>query len=256
MLQKMTSELTSRNPAPETSGGRFISIGDPANDQHLNGEYFKKNPTWHVEYSPWKADNIHRFLERKQLQPATIGEVGCGAGEVLRQLQMKMDPQCQFWGYDVAPPAIGLARQRQNERLTFEVADFGAIDTPRFDLLLALEVVDHVEDYIGFLRMLKGKADWKLFSFSLDISAQSAIREGAFTQRRKDHSHLHHFSKETALGSLEYAGFEIVDYFYPSNLALSRLAKLARPVRKVAFGLAPDLTVRLFGGYSLMVLTR
>ena len=243
--------------ATESSPRLFTSVNDPAADQHLNGEYFKKHPTWHVEYSPWKADNIHRFLKRKQLDPRTICEVGCGAGEVLRQLQMKMDSQCQFWGYDVAPPAIEMAKKKgENDRLHFDVADFGAIETPNYDLLLVLEVVDHVEDYIGFLRMLKKKAQWKLFSFSLDISVQSAFRKGAFAQRRNVHSHLHHFNKETALGTLEYAGFEIVDYFYPTNLAMSRLAKLAKPIRTLTFGPAPDLTVRLFGGYSLMVLTR
>ena len=209
-----------------------------------------------MEYSPWKAANIYRFLEERQLAPRTICEVGCGAGEVLRQLQMKMDPECRFSGYDVAPPAIDLAKPRENNRLHFKVADFGAIETPHYDLLLALEVVDHVEDYIGFLRMLKAKADWKLFSFSLDISVQSALRKGAFAQRRDVHSHLHHFNKETALSTLEYVGFEIVDYFYPSNLAMSRLAKLAKPIRTSTFGVAPDLTVCLFGGYSLMVLTR
>jgi len=236
---------------------RFTSVNDPVADQHLNGEYFKKHPSWHIEYSPWKADNIHRFLERKKLNPKTICEVGCGAGEVLRQLQLKMDPSCQFWGCDVAPPAIDIAKKKgENDRLHFEVADFGAIDTPFYDLLLVLEVVDHVEDYIGFLRMLKTKADLKLFSFSLDISVQSALRKGAFAQRRNVHSHLHHFNKETALGTLEYAGFEIIDYFYPSNLAMSRLAKLAKPIRMAMFGPAPDLTVRLFGGYSLMVLAR
>ena len=235
---------------------RFTSIVDPATDQHLNGEYFKKNPSWHVEYSPWKANNIQRMLERKKLRPQTVCEVGCGAGEVLRQLQMKLDPNCQFWGYDVAPPAIEMAKKRENERLHFDVADFGELETPLFDLLLILEVVDHVEDYIGFLRMLKGRAEWKLFSFSLDISVQSAFRDGAFAQRRKVHSHLHHFNKETALGTLEYAGFEIVDYFYPPNLAISRAAKLAKPMRAALFGPAPDLTVRLFGGYSLLVLAR
>ena len=235
---------------------RFVSVNDPVADQHLNGEYFKKHPTWHVEYSPWKAQNIYNFLQNKALDPRTICEVGCGAGEVLRQLQLRMNPECRFRGFDVAPPAIDLAKSRENERLKFEVADFGAIETPHYDLLLALEVVDHVEDYIGFLRMLKTKAEWKLFSFSLDISAQSAVRKGALAQRRNVHSHLHHFNKETALGALEHAGFEIVDWFYPANLAMSHLAKLAKPVRRAAFGFAPDLTVRLFGGYSLMVLTR
>jgi len=237
--------------------GRFTSVVDPTGDPHVNGEYFRKNPTWHVEYSPWKAENIYHFLNRRQLRPKTICEVGCGAGEVLRQLQLKMPQECSFSGYDIASHAIEIAKRNgENEKLRFAVADFGELETPHIDVLLILEVVDHVEDYYGFLRMLKKKAEWKLFSFSLDISVQSAFRSGAFTQRRKVHSHMHHFNKETVLGTLQYAGYEVVDYFYPSNLAISTLARLAKPIRTAIFKLSPDLAVRLFGGYSLMVLAR
>jgi len=92
------------------------------------------------------------------------------------------------------------------------VADFGTIESPQLDMLMALEVVDHVEHYLGFLRMLKSRATLKLFSFSLDISVQSAFRAGAFLQRRNVHNHLHHFSKETALSALEYTGFKVLDW--------------------------------------------
>jgi hypothetical protein len=235
---------------------RFSSIADPNADPHINGEYLKKNPTWHIEYSSWKAENIHRFMERRQLRPRNICEVGCGAGEVLRQLQLKMDPDCTFHGYDIAPAAIEMAKSKENDRLGFALQDFGQVETPHFDLLLVLEVVDHVEDYLGFLRMLRERAEWKIFSFSLDISVQSAIRPGAFTQRREVHSHLHHFNKETALSTLRYSGYEIVDFFYPSNIAISGLAKIAKPVRTALFKLGPDIAVRLLGGYSLMVLAR
>jgi Methyltransferase domain len=235
---------------------RFSSVANPDSDPHLNGEYYRNNPTWHVEYSPWKAHNILRLLEKHRLNPKSICEVGCGAGEVLRQLQLKLDKECRFWGYDVAPQAIDLAKQRQNERLVFETADLGELDTPGFDLMLALEVVDHVEDYLGFLRMLKSRSTWKIFSFSLDISAQSALRKGALLQRRVVHSHRHHFNKETALRTLEETGFEIVDFCYPPNLAFSSKARLGKPLRWLTFNMNPDLAVRLFGGYSLLVLAR
>lgn len=240
----------------ERSMSRFSSVRHPDLDPHLNGDYFRTNPTWHVEYSPSKAANILHMLERHRLRPKRVCEVGCGAGEVLRQLQLKLDPETRLWGYDVAPQAIQLAKERENERLRFEVADLGELDTPRFDLMLILEVVDHVEDYFGFLRMLKTRSEWKIFSFSLDISVQSALRGGALRQRRVDHCHRHHFSKETALRTLEETGFEIVDFSYQPNLAFGRLAKLAKPARKLTFSLAPDFAVRLFGGYSLLILAR
>ncbi len=234
----------------------FSTVADPTSDPHLNGKYLKHNPTWHVEYSPWKANNIFRFLQQKQINPQTIAEVGCGAGEVLRQLQLKMDPQCRFWGYDVAPPAIEMAKTRENDRLRFELADFPAIEAARTDLLLVLEVVDHVEDYMGFLRAIRNRAEWKIFSFSLDISAQAAFRDGALLRRREVHSHLHYFNKDLALAVLRDTGYEIVDYLYPPTYAHSALAKAALPIRRLLFSLNQDLTSRMLGGYSLLVLAR
>jgi SAM-dependent methyltransferase len=182
--------------------------------------------------------------------------VGCGAGEVLRELQLKLDPSCEFRGYDIAPAAIEMAKTRANERLRFELGDFGELDTPPFDLLLILEVVDHVEDCLGFLRMLRARAEWKLFSFSLDISAQNALRRGALLRKRVDHCHLHHFSEETALAALEHTGYKVVDRAYTHTLARTPLSRLARPLRNLAFKCCPGLTVRTLGGYSLMVLAR
>lgn len=244
------------NTSNHTTNQLFSTISDPSSDPHLNGKYFEHNPTWHVEFSPWKAENIFRFIQQKQLTPKTIVDVGCGAGELLRLLQTKMDPACRFWGYDVAPPAIEMAKQRENDRLRFELSDFPAIETQKMDLLLALEVVDHVEDYRGFLRAVRNRAEWKLFSFSLDISVQSTLRKGALLSRRELHSHLHHFNKETALAVLRETGYEVVDHIYPPTFAYSTLAKAALPIRKLFFALNQDFTARMFGGYSLLVLAR
>ena len=240
----------------QTKHRRFSSVADPATDPHLTGEYLRQNPTWHVEFSPWKARNVFRMMKAANLSPTTICEVGCGAGEVLRQLQLQMDEQCRFWGYDIAPHAIEIAKERQNERLFFDAVDLGEIDTPMFDLMMALEVVDHVADHFGFLRMLKSRSEWKIFSFSLDLSVQSILRKDALVQRRVVHSHRHHFSKETALRTLEETGYEVLHYSYSSPLAFGRLARLAQPIRLASFKLNPDLAVRLFGGYSLLVLAR
>jgi SAM-dependent methyltransferase len=236
---------------------RFSSIRDPAADPHINGEYLKNNPSWHVEFSPSKAESVYQFIQRNSLSPRTVREVGCGAGEVLRQLQLRMDRGCRFWGYDIAPRAIEMAKSRENDRLRFAMADFGEIETPRCDLLLALEVVDHVEDYFGFLRMLRTRGDWKIFSFSLDISVQAVLRKGALLQTRELERHLHHFTKDTALRALQETGYEIVDYSYPQRCsATTSLQKLAEPIRALSFKFNPDLAARVLGGYSLLILTR
>jgi 2-polyprenyl-3-methyl-5-hydroxy-6-metoxy-1,4-benzoquinol methylase len=234
----------------------FCSLVDPAADPHINGAYLRKNASWHIEYSPSKAASIHRMLQSAKLEPQTICEVGCGAGEVLRQLHGRLPPKCRFWGYDIAPDAIRLARQRENERLRFALADFPVTHTPRFDLLLALEVVDHVDDYLKFLRHLKNRAEWKLFSFTLDISVQSALRRSGFKSAREQFSHLHHFNKEIALAILRHTGYEVVGCEYGPNHADTSWAKLVKPLRALTFAVSPDLSVRVFGGHALMVLAR
>ncbi len=82
-------------------------------DIYKSGEYLEKNPTWHVEESSWKAKQIMRMLARNSIAPGTICEVGCGAGEVLKQLQAKMDAACSLWGYEISPQALELARSRR-----------------------------------------------------------------------------------------------------------------------------------------------
>ena len=195
-------------------------------------------------------------MTKNSVQPRTVCEVGCGAGEVLRLLQAKMARECGFWGYDVSPQAIAMAKSRENKNLHFDVTDFGDIATPYFDLLLILEVVDHVEDYFGFLRMLKGRGDLKIFSFSLDFSVQALLRSGVLAHRRNFHHHLHHFNKDTALCALAETGYEILDYTYPAPPNLGRgLKKFVQPLRALTAALGSDAAARFFGG-SLLVLAR
>ena len=55
--------------------------------------YLEKNPLWHTEESCWKAEQVLRMINRHKIVPRTICEVGCGAGEVLKQLQQRLDKE-------------------------------------------------------------------------------------------------------------------------------------------------------------------
>lgn len=230
-----------------------------ATELYVSGAYLEKNPTWHVEESPWKAAQILRLLTRAGISPATICEVGCGAGEVLAQLHARMDPASTFWGYDISPQAIELAKPRANERIRFELADFTTVTDVRFDLILVLDVIEHLEDYFSFLRDLKPKGQYKIIHLPLDLSVQSLLRRNALPRVRKAYGHIHYFTKDVALQTLRDAGLEVVDFFYaPRSIGLAdTLAKkLAIAPRALFFAINKDMAVRVLGGYSLMVLAR
>jgi hypothetical protein len=78
--------------------------------------------------------------------------------------------------------------------------------------------------------------------------------------KRKLVGHLHYFTKETALATLTDAGFEVQDYFYTAgSLDLPQhtlLAQMARIPRRILFNLFPDTSVKVFGGFSLLVLAK
>jgi SAM-dependent methyltransferase len=226
---------------------------------YVNGEHLEKNPDWHVYASAWKARHVLKILQSRKLSANTIAEVGCGAGEVLRQLQNSMPPHCVFFGYDISPQAIELARTRENQRLHFKLADILHEPDAYFDLLLILDVVEHVEDYFAFLRSLKSLARDKIFNFPLDLSVQSLLREDGLMMRRRTYGHLHYFTKDLALQSLTSEGYEVLDWFYAPfgvDFPVGVKGKVIRWPRMLFSAVSQDLAARLLGGFSLFVLAR
>src|SRR5579863_10330445 len=85
-----------------------------------NSDYKKNNNTWHVEDSPWKARQIFKILQRNKLSPGTIAEIGCGAGEILVQLNNLINlSKIRYEGYDISPDAFELSKTREQENIKF-----------------------------------------------------------------------------------------------------------------------------------------
>ena len=226
---------------------------------YLDGEYLAKNPAWHVEESAWKARQVLRMLLQNSVAPKTVCDVGCGVGEVLRQLQGKLDRECVYWGYDISPQAIELAETRASERIHFELADFGQETDKFFDLILVLDVIEHLPDYFSFLQKLKARGVYKIFHIPLDLSVQTVLRKNGLLKRREMYAHLHYFSKETALRTLSDAGYEVLDCFYtPRSIDFGSAPgqMFLRLPRRLLFTIHKDFTARLLGGFSLLALAR
>lgn len=222
-----------------------------------DGSYLQKNPTWHVEEAPFKVKYILQLLQKNPLPIHSVCEAGCGAGEVLRLLQLEMSPDIGFTGFDISPQAYELSESRVNAKLSFKLADITQQCDLSFDLLLVLDVVEHLEDYFSFLRAVRTIAHYKIFHFPLDLSVQAVIRKDGLLKRRRDHAHLHYFSKETAFETLKDAGYKVLDHFYASRsneIGPNLVQKLFRVPRAVLFAIQEDIAVRLLGGYTLMIL--
>jgi SAM-dependent methyltransferase len=223
---------------------------------YTDGTYLRNNPDWHVDDSPWKAGHIARILERNRLAPMSVCEVGCGGGEILRRLSTELDPRARFFGYEISPVAYSICSKKASERFQYKLANL-LDETAYFDLVMAIDVFEHVEDYFTFLRKLRTKGRHKVFHIPLELSVAEVAR-GRLISQRRGVGHIHHFSKETALATLEDTGYRVIDHCYTSGRTelghLGWKSQLMKLPRHALNAVNPDWAARWLGGYSLLVL--
>ena len=172
-------------------------MNNPKPDSYITGEYAANNPTYHIEDAPWKAQQILKLLRKNNVSAKTVCEVGCGSGEVLYQLKqlLDLDTDIMYTGYDISPVLDKMWQERTSETLEFVCKDF-LLDDMFFQLACYIDVVEHIEDYIGFLRKIKTRSEYKIFAFPLEISAAKAIFSKYYVHTYEKYGHIHFFNKE------------------------------------------------------------
>jgi len=229
-------------------------------NQYIDGEYLKKVEDWHEEDSYWKAHKVLKMIQKHKLTPNSVYDIGCGAGEVLVEMQKNMDAGLDFRGFDISPQATSIANKKENSNLKFYNEDFleSIVNPP--DLLLLLDVFEHISDYRGYLDALRKKAARIIFHIPLDVAAKEVLRKSDYMiYMHHKYGHLHFFTKETALITLSDLGYDVIDYFYTDELELAGNPKWIKPklsygIKKMMFRLNPEFTASLFNGYNLLVL--
>jgi SAM-dependent methyltransferase len=221
---------------------------------YTNGAYLDlTGGTWHLEDAPFKARDISRMLRRHpEIQPRSVCEIGCGAGGILAELQKAL-PSAAFTGYDISPHAHALSSQFANAQCRFVLGNAFSDDT-FYDLVLVMDVIEHVEDCYGFLRQARDKGRLKLYH--IPVMHASALLRGV--DGFDEVGHIHLFTMETALKSISYTGHRTIDFFLtngvlntPSKTLKTQVANL---VRRPLAAVSSDLCARLLGGYSLLIL--
>ena len=229
-----------------------------ATDLYTSGAYLEENPDWHAGESEWKARAIARMLDSHGIRPSSVADVGCGTGDVLALLQATLPAGARLTGYDIAPKAIELAQHKANDALSFEVGMPDDSDT--FDLMLILDVIEHLEDGEGWLRSIRGKAAYTILHLPLDLTVHRVIRPKALNDIRRRYGHLHFYNREVALSIVRTAGFEIVDSAYTEEFKEGQpntfKAGLISLPRRMGYAISPDWSVRLLGGCRLLVLAK
>ncbi|CAN5858416.1 hypothetical protein BH11BAC7_BH11BAC7_07650 [soil metagenome] len=227
------------------------------NDIYNDETYLKNNPTWHEEGALFKTEKIISLLTRHSIPLKTICEIGCGSGEILVQLEKRLPQEIQFTGIDISKDAMAIAKKKETQKIKFELKDI-AQETRVFDLLLVIDVIEHIDNYFQFLDTINSKGNYTLFHIPLDMSVWTLYREKMLIESKNRVGHIHNFTEDFILSILADHGFEPVDKLYtePVFETSSFKQKIANAIRKFLFFFNEKFATKFMGGYSVLVLCK
>lgn len=215
-------------------------------DRYRSGAYADANPDWHDADGVHKARAIADWLVR--LAPRRVIDVGCGTGAVLAELASVL-PHATLEGWDIAPRAVARAEARGVHVSLGDPVAAGR----RADVALVLDVLEHVPDDAEFLVQLRDVAPMLVLRLPLDLSAVDLVRPQRLIAARRDLGHLHLYTRALAEELLARTGWQLTASRYDRA---GRRRGALEPLRHLAQRVAPDLGVRLLGGFSWLALAR
>jgi hypothetical protein len=193
---------------------------------------------------------IHRLWRRSGLAvPGTVAEIGCGAGGILARLRSGFPDSVWL--------AIELAQQHAAPRLAYHCEDLTESGRS-FDMLLCIDVFEHVENPFEFLRTIKSIAPLVVFNIPLEMHLAGVLINHQLWTRRH-YGHLHFYTAAVAFETLRECGYSIVSHSYISrlmDLPRSKSEYLFWLPRKILSLFSPEFSARILGGTSLLVIAR
>ncbi|MFZ4057738.1 MAG: class I SAM-dependent methyltransferase [Ferruginibacter sp.] len=226
---------------------------------YQNHTYLKHNPHWHETDAAFKTDYIQAFIEKHISSIEIVGEVGCGSGEILVELSKRISTLKTISGYDIAPDAIRIAEKKSTEKIHFFLEDITEENHPaHFDVLLVIDVLEHLENYFQFLAAIKSKSTYTIFHIPLDMSVRTLFKEQMLIEAKERIGHIHLFTEDFIKSVLLDHGYTIIDSCYtpPRLEQISFKERCIQFFGKLLFGIHQKFCTKFMGGYSIMILAK
>jgi 2-polyprenyl-3-methyl-5-hydroxy-6-metoxy-1,4-benzoquinol methylase len=174
-------------------------------------------------------DNFHaKVVEMiRRAQPSTILELGCGEGYVLSAIA-DAGVSAKLTGIELDGRAARIAGERLGERATIEHRDARelAADGRRFDMVMMLEVLEHIPDPAQMLPILDSLTNgWVLLSVPWEpvFRGLNLLRGKNITRLGNDPDHVNHWGR-LGFGKFVRTRFDIVTTpeVFPWSMVLAR----------------------------------
>lgn len=191
-------------------------------------EYIQKNPNMHLSDSFEKFSQISKLLG-KESKYDSILDVACGGGLVTKELQKRFKPK-KIIGIDISRAMIKRAKEYDSENLIkWKVGDIFEYNVKeKFDLVTCVDILEHVDDDLGFLKKVGEmgvsiiiKTPLEDSYFSRLIRKLRIFDTWADTENR--YGHIHHYNEKELISLINRSGFKIERSMFVSMPKRSKL---------------------------------
>ena len=199
----------------------------PRDAEFIGGNYFDK----------YRSTNpIHQWLMRGflgsvrellgSIEYGSVLEVGCGPGDLASRI---LPPQVDYLGIDIDETEIEIAR-KQHPQLSFQAGSAYElpVESNSFDLVIACEVLEHLEDPAKALAEIDRVANrWVLVSVPWEPTWRilNVIRGKYWRSFGNTPGHVQHFRRRDFVALLS-SRFEIVAIKTPMPWSMALCRKL------------------------------
>ncbi|NJD54801.1 MAG: class I SAM-dependent methyltransferase [Nitrospirae bacterium] len=243
--------------------------GDRQENMYASGAYIANNPTLDAEDVPWKITKlvplVDLFLQRSGHAGVRILDVGGGAGLYLKEISDHIRASNITVEKHAVDLSVEMLRRQQENNPDLESVVEGSIEKTlfrdkEFDLVLMVDVLEHVSDVPAALRELKRIAKYVIFKVPmennlyynlLNLIKMGGLRRDIF--RKVGHLNFYSFGtlrrQLESIGAMVRCDFTNVFEFYLSEGYHRKTGLKERMVFSAAayvFRLSPRLCARLF----------
>jgi len=132
------------------------TISDPLPREMMEHTYpilyqVEQSHWWHVGRRHIIAQFVETICREVKDRRPRILDVGCGTGANLLMLSKYGDAE----GVDISPDALSFCRERGLDKVKLGAAEELPYDDGTFDLVTALDVVEHMDDDLACLREMR-----------------------------------------------------------------------------------------------------
>ncbi|MDO8609270.1 MAG: methyltransferase domain-containing protein [bacterium] len=224
-------------------------------------QYLKLHTDLHEKDAEVKTKAILDILP-KCFKPNSILDIACGSGKILLNISNKLKSKENI-GIDISSKIIDIARKNdKNNKINWIVSDIFKFNEDNFDLVLAIDIVEHIPNDLNFLKKIKNFGKYIVIKIPVeDNFVNNFVKKISFgiidyqKNTEKRYGHLNHYNLNSFIQPIKKSGLLISNIkFLPLPKRSQFFWEILRFIFMPLWFVSEKNYVKFNGGFIILLL--